>query len=171
MFTDSPNRKLIFFFSGLMLFAALLVIGTNFLLELVPAEEKPVRRTLPPIEAEKNDMMPDGREGPLFRIQRGAVDLRPIIYTSGGFEPVHRTIQSSDDIGCLITVVNKSAAVLRIGVNPHDERGDPGANYGEIQPGETGILDVRYPGLVTITLHSHSQPEHEFSIAYGQGCQ
>ena len=45
------------------------------------------------------------------------------------------------------------------------------ADYGVISPGETAILDVRYPGLSRITLHNHFSPQHDFMVGYGPGCE
>lgn len=168
----NPDKKtIVIFFGGLALAVLVLVLGANFLLKLVSVEEKPASAPalLPKIDI--NLKSPEEKQEPSFQIQKGAVDKRPIIYTSEGFRPKNVIIQASDDIGCLITVVNQSPAVLRVGVNPHSPAGDPGADYGLIQPGETGILDVRYPGLNEIMLHNHLNPTHEFSVQYGEGCK
>lgn len=160
------DKKLIIFFSGLALFAAALVLGANFFLRRIPAPPPP--QPLPALQGET--AMPDENGEGVFRIQKGTVDRRPIRYTAEGFSPARIVIQETDDLGCLITVVNQSAAPLRVGVGPHDPAGDPGANYGEITPGAAGILDVRYSGLLEVTLHNHAHPAHEFVAAYGPGC-
>jgi len=49
--------------------------------------------------------------------------------------------------------------------------GDPGADYGAIAPGGSGLLDTRYPGFAEMTLHSHMTPAHEFTVVYGEGCK
>lgn len=162
------NKKIMFFFGGLALFAAALVLGADFFLRRVPAPPPP--QPLPALQ-EEEEAMPDEDNGAVFQIQKGTVDRRPVRYTADGFSPARIVIQETDDLGCLITVVNQSAAPLRVGVGPHDPAGDPGANYGEITPGKAGILDVRYAGLLAVTLHNHAHPAHEFSVAYGEGCQ
>ena len=110
------------------------------------------------------------QDAPSCKIQSGAVNRRPITYTADGFTPKNVTISETDDIGCLITVINKSALAIRVGANPHDEKGDPGSDYGIINPGQTGIMDVRYTGLSELTLHNHFNPAHEFAVVYGEGC-
>ena len=167
-------RTLVIFFAGLAAVAALLVFGANWLLGRVPAEAlpapKPAGQSLPAADLPAAEPQPSEEPGASFRIQKGSVDRRPIVYSANGFAPARIAIQASDAIGCLITVVNRSERVLRVGVSPHDPAGDPGANYGEIAPGSSGILDVRYGGLDAITLHNHLVPTHEFTVAYGPGC-
>lgn len=169
------KKKIAIFFGSLTLVAAVLVFGTNYALKFIPAEENMKQNTiLPPPDVNINieNTQDDGQsqDAPVFQIQSGAVDRRPIIYTSDGFAPKNVTIKQSDDIGCLITVVNKSPLAIRVGVNPHDEKGDPGVDYGILGPGGTGVMDVRYTGLDGLTLHDHLNPAHEFSVIYGEGC-
>ncbi len=172
MLADPQNKKLIIFFAGLIGVAIVLVLGVNFLLKLVPVEEESSGRILAPPEAKVRLEGPDGKEAPVYRIiEPDAADTRPITYTAAGFSPSLVTIRASDPIGCLITVINRSSAPIRVGVNPHNPAGDPGANYGETPPGQTGILDVRYPGLTEISLHGHPNVAHEFRVIYGQGCR
>lgn len=171
------KKKLILLFGGIVLFAAVLILGTNMLLKLVPQEQKPEGSALPPIQTDTNIKIQapggtgTGREGPVYEIKSGAPDDRPIQYTTAGFSPQELTIRSSDVIGCVITVTNKSDAPLRVRVGPHDSVRDPGADYGIIASGETGILDVRYPGLTEIIMHNHDRPEHTFLVRYGEGCR
>ena len=174
---NHDKKKIAIFFGILALVAAALIFGTNYALKLIPAEKEARRNaTLPPPDVNRNMNMEDrrdsgqGRDAPAFKIQSGAVDRRPIIYTANGFAPKSLTISDTGDIGCLITVVNKSALAIRVGVNPHDEKGDPGSDYGIINPGQTGIMDVRYTGLSELTLHNHFNPAHEFAVVYGEGC-
>lgn len=171
----SGKKKIAIFFGILALAAAALIFGTNYLLKLIPAEGGPKQNTfLPPpdvnINMEDTRDSGQGQDAPVFQIQSGAVDLRPIIYTANGFAPKSVTIRETDDIGCLITVVNKNVLAIRVGVSPHDEKGDPGVDYGILNPGETGIMDVRYTGLGELALHNHFNPAHEFSVVYGEGC-
>lgn len=166
---DAKSKKLMLFFGGLTLFVILLAIGVNFLLKLVPVPA-PVPPPSPPALG-SDETKASEESGGVFHIQAGTVDHRPIRYTQEGFSPRSITIQASDDLGCLITVVNQSDAPLRVGVGPHDPAGDPGANYGEIQSGKAGIIDARYADLEGITLHNHARPEHEFSVIYGPGCK
>src|SRR3989344_4398638 len=162
------NKKLILFFSGLALFTAVLVLSADFFLGRIPAPppaSPELQRDEPPQPLPalpEKGAMPNEDDGTAFHIQEGIVDHRPVRYTVTGFSPRRIIIQETDDLGCLITVVNQSDAPLRVGVNPHDPAGDPGANYGEITPGKASILDVRYSSLQEITLHSHSDPMHEF---------
>ncbi|MDP3727689.1 MAG: hypothetical protein Q8R35_03585 [bacterium] len=165
------DKKVIFFFSGLALFTAALVLGADFFLRRVPVPPPPALPLPPIIDEGANDGGSNGDGGAVYHIQKGTVDHRPIRYTAAGFSPTHIIIQETDDLSCLITVVNQSDAPLRVGVNPHDPAGDPGANYGEITPGKAGILDVRYSGLLEVSLHNHQNPGHEFSVEYGPGCQ
>lgn len=168
---DVKNKKAILFFGGLAAFAILLAVGVNFALKLVPVPPPVSPQSLPPLGSDEiEDVVPEERGG-VFHIQEGTLDHRPIRYTQEGFSPRSITIQASDDLGCLTTVVNQSDAPLRVGVSPHGLAGDPGANYGEIAPGRAGVLDTRYSDLVGITLHNHGHPEHEFSVVYGHGCK
>lgn len=171
----APKTKgLLILFAGLALFVLLLIFGTNALLKLVPSGAPPPSVPLAPVEDEQNDIdirLREGEEGTVYRIQPGGEDRRPITYTASGFQPNAVTIRSTDDIGCLITIVNRSAAPLRVGVGPHAATGDPGADYGLLQPGETGVMDVRYPGLGEIVLHNHMNSAHEFPVSYGEGCR
>ncbi len=176
---DIKDKKLMLFFGGLAVFVVLLIIGIDFALKLVPVPVPPPAGPdgavgadgLPPLGNGESEIVPTKESGGVFRIQEGTVDHRPIRYTEEGFSPRAITIRASDDLGCLITVVNQSNASLRVGVGPHDPAGDPGANYGEIQPGRAGVLDVRYSDRAGVSLHSHSRPEHEFSVVYGDGCK
>ena len=165
-------KKLMLLFGGFGAFAVLLVVGVNFALKLVPV---PTSRTvlpqaLPPPGNEESEIAPVEKGGGVFHIQAGTRDHRPIRYTKEGFSPRAITIQASDDLGCLITVLNGADTPLRVGVSPHDTAGDPGANYGEIQPGKAGVLDTRYSGLTEVVLHNHLNPAHEIEVAYGSGC-
>lgn len=166
---NSDTKKLALFFGGLAVFAAVLIAGANFLLKRVPTPPAP--QPLPALKSEDSDAALEGDGGAVFHIQEGTVDRRPVRYTHDGFSPARIIIQETDDLGCPITVLNQSDAPLRVGVNPHDPAGDPGANYGDIAPGKAGVLDVRYSGLQEITLHNHSNPAHEFTVVYGVGCQ
>lgn len=174
----SKNKKLVLLFASIALFAAALILGTNALLERVPHTEPRAGSPLPPIRRDTDiriqapgDQGPGSTTGPIYEIKNGAPDDRPVLYTAAGFSPAELTIRSSDPIGCVITVTNTSAAPLRVRVGPHDPAGDPGADYGSIAPGQTGILDVRYPGLQEIILHSHDRPAHTFLVRYGEGCR
>ncbi len=175
---ESKNKKLIFLFAGAALFAAALILGVNALLARLPHAPPSEGSPLAPIRRDTDirirapgDKGPGRTTGPIYEIKNGGVDDRPVTYTAAGFTPAELTIRSSDPIGCVITVTNTSAAPLRVRVGPHDPAGDPGADYGSIAPGQTGILDARYPGLQEIVLHSHDQPEHTFLVRYGEGCR
>lgn len=164
------NRNLVLFLGGLGGLVTVLVIGANYLLRLVPVEPPPASQLLPVIQAEDTDE-DTAPSSPVFRIQSGTVDHRPVGYTAEGFSPPRITIQETDSIGCLITVLNRSDVALRVGVSPHEAAGDPGADYGIIAPGASAVLDVRYTGLPGITLHNHARPEHEFTVTYASGCK
>lgn len=170
-------KKLAILFGGLTLLVVILILGTNALLERVPQTQPLEGSALPPIRTDTNIRIQapggteGGREGPIYEIQSGALDDRPVMYTAVGFSPQELTIRAGDAIGCVITVTNRNAAPLRVRVGPHDPAGDPGADYGSITPGQTGILDVRYPGLQEIIMHSHDHPEHTFLVHYGEGCR
>ncbi len=170
---SSGNQRLIFFFGGLAVFVALLAAGTNLFLKRIPVEPggQPV---LPPAAVEVRPERPEESEenGGRYRFSPpGTVDPRAITYTEDGFRPNTLTIRATDPIGCLITVINRSGRKIRVGVSPHREGGDPGADYGELTPGETGTYDVRYPGLSAVALHSHTHPGHGFTVVYGPGCR
>lgn len=159
-------KKLIIFFGGLAVLVALMVAGANLAPKRLVPEDRGERTLLPAIQEET---MP---EGATKIVEPATVaDTRPITYTATGFEPRETTIKSSDAYGCLVSVVNRSAAKIKVGVSPHAAAGDPGADYGELSPNEIGIYDVRYPGFETATLHNHFQPEHEFKVTYGGGCR
>lgn len=166
------NRKLAFLLGGLGFFAALLVFGTNAVLERIPTGPPLPPPRLPPLDAGIRFEGPNPNAGPRTNIVDAEVtDPRQVTYGTGGFSPVEVTIQASDPVGCLITVINRSASTIRVGVNPHAASGDPGADYGELLPNERGIYDIRYPGLTEVILHNHARPAHEFKVIYGQGCR
>ena len=165
------GKKLFLLLGGAAAFAILLVLGTNALLKLIPASEPDTGGMLPEIQSGPK---PEGikPEPGTQTAEPGVIDRRPIIYTAEGFQPARVTVSITDqDIGCLITVTNRTASPLKVGVNPHAASGDPGADYGFIPPGHTSILDVRYAGLNEITLHHHQNPTHEFTVVYGPGCR
>lgn len=167
-----PNsRRTFVFLGGLALFALLIIFGADTLLKRVPASQ-----SVPPPSSPETEPAPDSAPGveensAPFSIERGAEDRRPLIYGSGGFQPTALTIQETDDLGCVITVINRSSTLLGIGVDPHNPAGDPGANYGEIGPGERAIIDTRYNVPNGVRLHNHLNPEHGFAVTYGPGCQ
>ena len=165
MLTELKIRKLVIFFGGLALFAVALAVTVNFALTRMPAEE-PRGGALPPLEQE-----PVPTPGAVRFVNPGAADERPISYTDAGFSPREVAIQARDAVGCLISVINRSSRSLRVGVSPHAAGGDPGADYGEIAPGATLLLDVRYPGLVSVALHNHAKPEQDFTVHYEEGCK
>lgn len=168
---DPKNKRLFLLFGGAIVFAVLLILGTNALLKLIPANNPGAQETLPGIQSGPKQ---EGikQEPNTQTAEPGVIDQRPIVYTADGFHPARVTVSITDeDIGCLITVTNRTASPLKVGVNPHGASSDPGADYGFTQPGQTSILDVRYSGLSEITLHNHQNPAHEFTVVYGQGCQ
>lgn len=161
---ELKTKRAIFFLGGIAAFALVLVVGVNVLLRRVePAY-------IPPPPAE-NEPPPEENDEAEFRIQKEFLDSRPVTYTLDGFSPQTLTIQEGDSAGCMISVLNRSDSAIKVGVSPHDPAGDPGADYGEISPGNTGILDVRYSGLAEISLHNHFRPEHGFTVTYGPGCE
>lgn len=170
MFAVINNKKMIWFFGGLAAFAAVLIAGTNMILKSVPAEEPAAKTSLPPLDRTRKD--DSDKKGTEYSITGSKiVDSRAIIYTDSGFAPPVTVIKADDAIGCLVTVENRSSRRVRVGVNPHRDAGDPGANYGELAPGTTGIYDVRYPGFSEISLHDHFNPAQEFAVVYGEGCR
>ena len=173
--TAARFQKLMLLLGGALLFAAFLIAGTNALLKLVPQAEPagPAETLAPPGEGHIRFEGPDERQSPkTFFIEPGQVqDPRPVTYTDAGFQPTELIVQASDAVGCLITVINRTVTPLRVGVNPHAVSGDPGADYGELAPGESGLYDVRYPGLTEVILHNHARPAQELKIIYGTGCK
>lgn len=170
IFTGINNKKTIWFFGGLAAFAAVLIAGTNIILKSVPAEKPTAETSLPPLDRTREDKPYE--KGTEYNVTGSKIiDSRAIIYTDSGFAPPITIIKANDAIGCLITVENHSSRRIRVGVNPHREAGDPGADYGELAPGETGIYDVRYPGFSEISLHNHFEPLHGFAVVYGEGCR
>lgn len=170
IFTGINNKKAVWFFGGLLAFAVILIAGTNITLKSVPAEEPATETSLPPLDrTRENKPYEKGTEYNIIGSE--ITDPRAVIYTDAGFAPPGTVIKANDAIGCLITVENHSSRRIRVGVNQHREAGDPGADYGELAPGETGIYDVRYPGFSEISLHNHFQPAQEFAVVYGEGCR
>lgn len=157
------SKQLILFFGGLALFTALLVFGMHTVLNFIPASPSAAE---PPSGAST----PGSSENEVRTVNVADSDPRQITYTDLGFSPSTVTVKASDSLGCVITVRNKTNKVIHIGVSPHDPKGDPGANYGDLAPGEIGIYGVSYPGLTEVTLHNHLRPEHEFRVVYGEGC-
>lgn len=162
-----PKKYKILAVIGFFLLA--LAFGTNTILKRLAPPPGDSKATLPAPNA--NGASP---QNPLEGSATGSpvpVDSRPVRYSETGFEPTTLTVKSSDALGCLITIINASKTSLQVGVSPHRESGDPGSHYKAIKPGESIILDPRYPGLNNIHLHSHDRPEHKFRVEYGQGCQ
>lgn len=169
-----PGKTLAAFFGSLLALAAILVFATNWLLTRIsPAPPTAPATILPSPDVDLRLESPAGNGDTSFTIQRGSIDPRPITYTEEkGFNPPRFEIRNDGPIGCLITVLNKSDARLRVGVDPHDPSGDPGADYGEIPPGGSALLDVRYPGLESVGLHNHLKPETSgLWVSYGEGCR
>lgn len=170
IFTGINNKKAAWFFGGLIVFVVILIAGTNITLKSVPTEEPAAKTSLPPLDRTRED--DSYKKGTEYNITGSKIiDSRAIIYTDSGFAPPVTVIKANDAIGCLVTVENHSSRRVRVGVNPHRDAGDPGANYGELAPGETGIYDVRYPGFSEISLHNHFNPAQEFAVVYGEGCR
>lgn len=162
---DGKTRRLVIFFASTAGFVLVLIFGTSMLLKFIPAEAPRAPTPIPtPVGNQEKGT------GTKSRITNDAGDTRPIIYAENGFTPTAITVYVADSIGCLISVINKTDRPLKVGVSPHDPAGDPGANYGIIQPGGTGIMDPRYPGLTEVGLHDHNMPEHELRVHYGLGC-
>lgn len=165
------QRRIIFLLGGLAIFTALLIIGVDVGLRFLAT---PTQNTIPPQNTENDSIRienPGGGSNTKVEIlDEVPSDPRAILYTETGFSPKEITINITDSIGCLITVLNKTKDPLRVGISPHTQAGDPGANYGEIAFGETGILDVRYVGLPGVSLHNHEKPSSEFHVTYGEGC-
>jgi hypothetical protein len=166
------QRRILFLLGGLAIFTVLLVIGVDVALRYVPP---PTQNVLPPQNIEDKKIHIEnpsgGNDTKVNILDEVPSDSRAITYTEAGFSPKEITIKITDSVGCLITIQNKTGVPLRVGVSPHNPAGDPGADYGEIISGETGILDVRYTGLPGVTLHDHAKPGNEFHVAYGEGCQ
>ncbi len=167
------QQKIFILLGGLALFAIMLVIGVNALLKSVPVGNQPKSKTnaiAPPgstirIEAPNGD--PNAKVNIL---DTSPEDPRLVTYTENGFSPNAVTVKITDSVGCLVTIRNKTTRSVRVGVNPHNPAGDPGANYGEIAPNEDSIIDPRYTGLPGIILHDHAKPANELAVSYGAGC-
>ena len=167
---NKSYKKLCIFFSGLAAFAALLIFSVNFWLKSVPGENGDAVLPLPPIT--DGDAPTSGSESPIKIIDSGiAGDPRPVTYTEEGFTPKEVTIKASDPTGgCVITVTNKTRAIIKVGLNPHLDAGDQGVDYKDLAPNDTGIYDVRYTDRAKAVLHNHYRPEHTFMVIYGEGC-
>lgn len=166
MVQNPETRKLVFFFAGMFLLALVLIAGASFALKFISRSE-PAIPPAPPLE------IPADRGSATTKIidASRSIDSRPVRYTDGGFAPTEITITALDAVGCLVTIENKTKNPLKVGVSPHRESGDPGANYRVIAPGESGVLDPRYPGLSQVSLHNHAVPIDGFRVTYGEGCK
>lgn len=165
------NKKWVYYFAALFLFVVLIFAAADFFLKKIspnttPAAGESVKPPPASTPAAPNESAPVYKFTP-----PGTADPRAVIYTDRGFTPSELNIKSSDAIGCLITVVNRSKKNLEVRVNPHDPSGDSGVDYGRLEPGESGVYDVRYIGFSEMTLHNHLAPQDEFRVIYGQGCQ
>lgn len=164
------SQKNIAILIGTLAIAAIVIFGVTYIaLELIP-DSPQINQTAtttdgiaPPSPNTPNDNTRIFKTAPK--------DPRAVIYTTSGFSRSEVTMHITDTIGCLVTIENKTTSPLRVGVGPHNASGDPGANYGEILPGELGILDPRYPGLDDVSLHDHDRPSNEFRVIYGTGCK
>lgn len=167
---NASAKKTAIFFSVLAAFVIILVTGANFLLKKVPSEAGGPEKLAPlaPVEI-PSPAAKDNTSGTSI-ISDIKTSNPEIIYKDDEFKPAEITIKASDPIGCLIVVTNKTNQIIRIGLSPHKESGDPGANYGTLAPGEQGIYDVRYPGLIDAGVHNHLKPGRELKVIYGEGC-
>ena len=156
---------------ALALFPLVLVMGTNAVLRWLPAtpEEDNRGSVLPPPNEDASQAPPNG--GTRI-IETAPHDPRAVTYTDAGFSTRSITIRADDPLGCAMTIRNETAKTITIRVGPHNANGeDPGFPYQPIAPKETSILDVRYAGLSSITIHDHARPQFELTVHYGEGCR
>jgi hypothetical protein len=179
---EDRGNQLTKFLLGLAGTALVLGVGTVATLKLLPAPAPPPPTQLPPLPLDPEGtihLAPPADGAPSTTPENSRFEIiesitgnpNPIRYTGEGFQPRQKTIQASDPLGCLVTLINGTAEPLRVGVGPHADRGDPGADYGVIPPQESKFLDVRYPGLTEIELHNHARPRDTLYISYGSGCR
>lgn len=167
------NRKTLITIGVLALFTTALVVGADLILRrLSPAPEPDRAGALPPPSAPTNELQNPPRDGNTHFINAAPPDPRAVIYTDAGFSPRSITIRASDPTGCAMTIRNETARPVTVRAGPHNPNGeDPGFPYQPIAPRETAVLDARYPGLTSITLHDHARPQFEFTVNYGEGCR
>lgn len=162
------TRKTWFIIGALGVFVAVLIVGTDILLRRIPPVTEHTD-TLPPPGDQRSSPPTDGNTHFINAIPS---DPRMVTYTATGFSVPVITIRARDAIGCAMTITNTTNISVTFGIGPHNAKGkDPGFPYQPVMPGETAVLDVRYAGISSVTLHDHARPQFELTIRYGEGCR
>lgn len=97
-------------------------------------------------------------------ISAGVVEYKNGIFVPG-------TIKIDENMGCLLAIINRGSEKFKLGLSPHDEKGDLGVDYTEIPPGESILLDPRYR-IERIAFHDHNYPTGgELEVDLGGVCK
>lgn len=84
-----------------------------------------------------------------------------VTYRDGVFSPNKITI--NEELDCVLSVSNIGDKTLKLGLNPHSEKGDPGVIHPDTPPGETILVDPRYR-IERIAFHDHNNPANELEV-------
>lgn len=152
-------RGLFLYFGAITAVAALFIFGANVFLKWA-IDVEPGREAAP-IDA----------PGPSSAAPRGAEFTPTVIYDDNIFQPDRILRDGSESIGCLVVLINRSRASLKIGISPHAVLKDPGPDYGAIAPGGKLIFDPRFVGIQKLVFHNHYHPEQEFTVEFGEKCR
>jgi hypothetical protein len=91
-----------------------------------------------------------------------------VTYQDGIFSP--SKIKIGERSNCILAIANTGNGILKLGLSPHNERGDLGVIYNETPPGETILLDPRYR-IERIAYHDHNRPAKELEVELEGACR
>lgn len=155
-------KQFLVFFGIVTLSIAIIIAGTSVFLKWGAWQETPGDTS----GAEKIlgdiDNNEAGREEDLTSL---------VVYDGDEFMPERALVDGSGKLGCVALLINKSAEPLRVGISPHNQKVDPGPNYGVIAPGDKLLFDPRFTGITELRMHNHDKPQEEFVIELGSGCR
>lgn len=155
-------KQLVIFFGVIAAVIAAFIVGANLFLKWGIQVE-------PPKGEIKLEDVPTGAA----KIKpANEVELTPtVIYDGKSFQPPRVFRDGSGSVGCLVVLVNRSGAPLKIGLNPHNNVRDPGPDFGFTASGDKLIFDPRFNGISELKVHNHEKPRDEFMIILGPKCQ
>ncbi len=89
-------------------------------------------------------------------------------YQDGSFSINKIKINGSSN--CVLAIANAGKETLKLGLSPHNEKGDPGVIYNETPPGEKILVDPRYR-IERIAYHDHNRPAKELVVELEGVCK
>ncbi len=155
-------KQLIIFFAVITAVIAAFIVGANLFLKWGIQVEPP-----------KNEIkLEDVPTGAVKIKPANEVELTPaVIYDGNSFKPSRVIRDGSGSVGCLVVLVNRSGAILKIGLNPHNPVRDPGPDFGFTASNDKLIFDPRFNGIIELKVHNHEKPGEGFTVILGPKCQ